>query len=85
MQAIETKELGLDRNLNKRVKASAQAGSVTVVWDDRFGPEENHAAAAATLMTKLGWDKPKYYGKLVGGGNAKGDGYVFVFCKAKGK
>ncbi len=85
MQAIETKELGLDRHNNQRLKASAQAGSVTVVWDDRYDPEENHARAAATLMTKLGWNQPKYYGRLVGGANAKGDGYVFVFCKPKGK
>lgn len=82
MQAIETKYMGPTNARGGRVKATAQAGTVTIPWDHALDSEGNHAKAAATLMTKLGWDGPSY-GSLQGGANAKGDGYVFVFCQTR--
>lgn len=56
-----------------RVQAKAEAGKVTVSWDDALGPQENHARAALALFHELGWNK---FGDLAMGGTA--DGYVFV-------
>lgn len=72
-QAITTKYLGPTNHRGARVKATAQAGSVTVPWDHALGPQENHAEAAKALVAKYGWprDVPWY-------GGATDDGYAFV-------
>lgn len=75
-QAIETRYLGPTDSKGARVVARAQAGRVTVAWDYAADTDANHEAAARKLAAKLGWG-----GRLVGGGNAKGDGYVFVIVK----
>jgi hypothetical protein len=72
-QAIETKYLGATNSRGSRIKATAWAGSVTVCFDYQLNPDQNHKAAADALIAKLGWQ-----GKFAQGGNAKGDGYVFV-------
>ncbi len=73
-QAIETKYLGPTDTKGSRVKATAQAGSITLSWDDALYIDANHAKAARALADKFGWP-----GDLWGGGNAAGDGCVFVF------
>ena len=72
-QAIETKYLPPSYRLGARVKATAWAGSVTVHYDYGLSTEDNHRAAAEALQAKFGWQ-----GTYAQGGNAKGDGYVFV-------
>lgn len=69
-QAIET----TNHSYPARVKAKATAGSVTLPWDYDISGDENHAAAARALADKYGWG-----GNWVGGSNAAGTGYVFVF------
>jgi hypothetical protein len=82
MQAIETKYFGPTNTRGGRVRASAQAGKLSVAYDHGLNVEDNHAAAAIKLAKKLGWTS---YGDLHGGGNAKGDGFCFVFCPSRGK
>jgi hypothetical protein len=75
-QAIETKFLGPTNFRGSRIKASAQAGSITVSYDHALSSEENHTAAARALASKLGWSL-----SLIGGGNAKGNGNVYVYAE----
>ena len=72
MQAIETKFLGPTNFRGARIKATAQAGSVTISYpyDERSG---DHTLAAIALALKLGWA-----GRWVEGGRADGRGSVFV-------
>ena len=72
-QAIETRYLGPTNHRGSRIKAQAWAGSVTVPYNHALNIEDNHRAAATALLAKLGWQ-----GSYAQGGNAKGDGYVFV-------
>ena len=81
MQAIETRYLGPTNHRGARIKATAQAGSLTVPYDYALNTDENHTAAAKAFAEKLGWVGPEY-GELHGGGNAKGDGNVYVLVKA---
>ncbi len=70
-QAIVTRFLGPTNHRGSRIKATADAGSVTTSWDYALGPEENHTAAAKALAVKFGW-------KGTWGGGGTKDGYVFV-------
>lgn len=72
-QAIETRYLGPTNTKGGRIKATAWAGSITVPYDHALSPEKNHAKAAFALIADMGWD-----GTFAQGGNAKGNGYVFV-------
>lgn len=72
-QAIETKWLGPTNFRGARVKASAQAGSITIPWDHAKDVEDNHKAAARALAAKWGWE-----GCYVGGAKADDTGYCFV-------
>lgn len=56
MQAVETKFLGPTDFRGARVKASAEAGTVTVSWDYALDVDENHDAAARALIVKMGWE-----------------------------
>ena len=69
--AIVTKYLPPTNYRGARVKAKADAGSVTLSWDYELGVPENHRAAALALMARLGWDWP-----IAGG--ALPAGYAFV-------
>lgn len=75
-QAITTKYLGPSNVRGSRIKARAEAGSVTLSYNHRLDSAENHKAAAVALCKKFKWCGD-YYGRLHGGGTA--DGYVFVF------
>lgn len=74
MQAIQTRYFGPTNVRGSRVKASAQAGSIMLDWDDALDSDANHCAAALALARKLNWT----YGTWHGGGMPKGDGCVFV-------
>lgn len=71
-QAIATKFIGPTNSRGGRIKATADAGSVTVAWDHGLNVEDNHRAAAEALARRYGWSTD-----LIGGG-LPGSGYVFV-------
>ena len=71
-QAITTKYLGPGNVRGARVKATCEAGSLTISWDHRLNIDENHTEAASALAAKLGWNGTWY------GGAVKGSGYCFV-------
>jgi hypothetical protein len=73
-QAIVTKFHGPTNHRGARVKATADAGSVTVSWDHSLCIEANHRAAALALASRYGWPLD-----MVGGG-LPGSGYVFVYA-----
>ena len=73
-QAIETKYIGPTNLRGSRVKATAQAGSIIMHWDDALGVDENHTKAALALCAKYDWK-----GKLCAGALSNGRGNVFVF------
>lgn len=72
-QAITTKFLPCTNSRESRVKATCDAGSVTLGWDHRLNPEGNHTAAAKALATKLDWSWTRWIG-----GSMRGAGYCFV-------
>lgn len=72
-QAIETKFIRATNVTGERVKAIAWGGSAVVPYDYALGVQDNHKAAADALIAKMGWN-----GTYAQGGNAKGNGYVFV-------
>ena len=72
-QVIETKYLGPTDHRGGRVKAYAEAGSVTISWDHGIDTWDNHVSAVIALMDKMGWN----YG-YIGGSKADNSGYVFV-------
>ena len=72
MQAITTKVLPATNTQPTRVKATAQAGSITLIWNNYVGHDANHIAAARALAAKLGWA-----GQWLGGYDHAGNG-VFV-------
>lgn len=73
MQAIETKFLGPTNTKGARVKASAQAGSVTIPFDYESWVEQAHDQALRALVAKLGW-----WGVWARGSKADGTGSVYV-------
>lgn len=74
-QAIVTKYLGPTNVKGSRVKATAQAGSVTLSWDDAANSAENHAAAAQALVRRFGWAAGQP--RLVGGAGPRNE-YVWA-------
>lgn len=75
-QAIITKYLGPTNHRGARVKATAQAGSITLSWDDALDVEDNHTSAARALCKKFHWPFPP--GSMVGGALPDDTGYAFV-------
>lgn len=70
-QAIITKYMGPTNFRGSRVKATAEAGSITIDWNDALNVGGNHLEAAKALQAKFGWTDD-----LTGGSYKKG--YVFV-------
>lgn len=64
MQAITTRFLSPTNFRGSRVKVQCDAGSLVVAWDYSKGPDDNHDAACAELVKRLGWDT---YGAWIGG------------------
>lgn len=73
-QAISTKFLGPANCRGSRIKATAQAGSITVSFDHSLSSADAHAKAAQALIEKFGWDSSDW----VSAGHPSGSGYVFV-------
>jgi hypothetical protein len=73
-QAIVTKFHGPTNHRGARVKATADAGSITLPWDHALGVEGNHRAAAEALAKKYGWPLDMF------GGGLPGSGYAFVYA-----
>jgi hypothetical protein len=70
MQAITTKYLGPTNHKGARIKATCQAGSVTIGFPYA---DDDHAHACAALLAKLGWT-----GHWVSGGLPDGTGNAYV-------
>lgn len=66
-QAITTKYFGPTNFRGSRVKATCDAGSVTLSWDYGLNSDENHRAACEALIEKLGWGSDRYPFRWVGG------------------
>lgn len=81
MQAIQTRYLGPTDYRGSRVKASCQAGSVTLTWYDALDTEGNHDAAAFALADKLKWNTGAH-GIMMRGASPDGRGNVYVFARA---
>ncbi len=79
-QAIRVKFLAPTDTKGGRLKATANAGSVTVPWDYGLEHNENFAFAAESLLKKLEWDT---YNKILGGGSLPDGSYAFVLGSLK--
>jgi hypothetical protein len=62
-QAIVTKYIGPTNFRDSRVKATSDAGTITLSWDDALDSNANHDRAALALASRMGWT-----GHYVGGG-----------------
>lgn len=78
MQAITTKFLGATDSKGSRVKATTEAGSITIPYPHELSGQDVHAAAAMALVRKLGWTPENGYHKswICGGASF---GFVFVY------
>ena len=76
-QAIKTVFFGPTNHREPRVKATADAGTITVNWDDSIGVEANHLLAARKLCKKLDWNCDLIGGMLP----IVDDSYVFVITR----
>ena len=83
-QAIITKYLGPTDHKGSRVKATAQAGSITVPWDAAQSVDANHYIAAHALAMRYNWLSEDSDWKLVGGALPDGTGNVYVLARATG-
>jgi hypothetical protein len=77
MQAIITKYIGPTETKGSRIKATCDAGSITIPYPHELSGEAVHEAAAMALVAKLEWDD--YKGEWVCGSLPNQAGYVFVF------
>ena len=68
--AIITKSIG---QVKDKIKATCQAGSITVKCDNKLNAPDNHRQAAMQLAIKVGWE-----GTYYGGGMPDQTGYCFV-------
>lgn len=78
-QAIVTKYLGPTNYKCARIKAFADAGSVTVNWDYALNVEDNHWRAALTLAAKFNWGDTR--NAWIGGGMPDNTPYAFCFVQ----
>ena len=83
MQAIKTKYLPATNSRGSRIKATCDAGSVTIPYPHEFSGQATHRATVEALLVKLGWNDSGY-GGLLGVGLPDG-GYYFVFDNAASK
>jgi hypothetical protein len=75
MQAIVTKYLNPTDTKGSRIKATCDAGSVTIPYPHELSGIAVHEAAVAALLAKLEWET----GEWVGGSLPNQAGYVFVY------
>ena len=72
-QAITTYYIGPTNFKGSRVKATCEAGSVTLHWNDALNQTDNHAAAATALINKLSCNRGPWQMASI-----RGRGFVFV-------
>jgi hypothetical protein len=77
-QAILTRYLGPTNTKGSRVRATAQAGSVTIAWNDEADTDANHRIAAEFLASMYGWLRKN---RLEGGALPDGKSYAFVLIE----
>lgn len=73
--AITTRYFGPTNTRGSRIKATCQAGSVTIPYDYSGNTDEVHTKAAKALAKKMEWR-----GHWYGGCLPDGRGYAFVCC-----
>jgi len=73
MQAIVTKYLPATGTKGARIKATAEAGSVTISYPHELSGQDVYRAAAQALADKFKWPH-----KYLGAALPKNAGYVFV-------
>lgn len=56
MQAIQTKYHGPTNYNGSRISATCDAGRVVVPYNHALSIDDNHRAAADTLIRKIGWN-----------------------------
>lgn len=79
MQAIVTKYLGPTDTKGERIKATCDAGSVTVAWDYSMSM---HQLAVSQLTAKLGWTAEQgYHGQWHGGSMPNSSDMCWVFVE----
>jgi hypothetical protein len=82
MQAIVTRYLGPTDYRGSRIKATCDAGSITIPYPHELSGEDVHRKAAEALVDRLGWNEAGGYRpmRLVGGGlpDSMRDSYAFV-------
>ncbi|RWP84718.1 MAG: hypothetical protein EOR11_19860 [Mesorhizobium sp.] len=86
-QAITTKYYGPANVKGSRIKATAQAGTVWLEYDDGLSSEQNHNAAAKALADRYGWSGGWIGGGLSTGGNCYVNveaGEAFSIAKREG-
>lgn len=79
MQAINTYFIAPTNSRGPRIKAKAQAGTVTLDWDEGLDDAENHKRGCVMLVEKYGW----HYGTWIMGWLPDGSG-VWVCLDDKG-
>ena len=79
-QAIVTRYVGPTNSRGARVKATAQAGNVTLPWSYELTQEQNHDKAAMALAWKFGWP----WGAWRSGGLPDGKGNAYACDVVKG-
>jgi hypothetical protein len=85
MQAIHTKYIGPTNTRGSRIKATCDAGSVTIPYPHELSDQACHRAAAVALVVKLGSDDPHYGAGLLGGELPNNAGYCFILDNAQAK
>lgn len=91
LQAITTKYLGPTNRRGARIKATCDAGSLTVSYDSDLEVADNHRQVATQLADSLGWLDGREHGgteytyELAGGALPNGKGYAFVILTFEGR
>ena len=92
MQAIVTKYLGATNSRPSRIKATCDAGSLTIPYDYEGSNYDMHKRACDALRLKLAksiakkhpgedWRKSGWLKPMVGGGLPGNAGWAFVFVE----
>ena len=82
MQAIKTVYLPASNTKPSRIKATCDAGSVTISYPHDLSGDAVYRAAAEALVKKLGWTQGGALPEMVCGGLPNNGGYVFVLVNA---
>lgn len=75
MQAIQTKTISATNTKGTRIKVSCEAKTFYCSWEYALNVEENHKAAAESMVKLMKWDKAERGYKGVTGGCFNGDYY----------